>query len=104
MHVAATNHGVPGIMGIAPPAGFEFEAYESSLTKKADMHKTLKDSFANPERAFMNTSDADMEQSVEPFGNKRSKRAAFLMLLSHVHEHLGQSIAYARPFAYWSRQ
>jgi len=30
------------------------------------------------------------------FGNDITERAAFLNALTHLHEHLGQSIAYAR--------
>jgi uncharacterized damage-inducible protein DinB len=33
---------------------------------------------------------------VELFGMKMSKRATLILLASHSHEHLGQSIAYAR--------
>src|SRR5262245_61887288 len=34
LHVAAANFGVPGFVGTPPPAGFKFEGYEHSLTKK----------------------------------------------------------------------
>ena len=30
------------------------------------------------------------------FGNDNTERAAFMMALNHLHEHLGQSVAYAR--------
>lgn len=96
MHVAATNYGVPGFMGVTPPAGFDFGTFEKSQTKKADIQKTLKDSFAHVEKAWMDTPDADLDSSIVLGGNKMSKRAAFMLLLSHMHEHLGQSIAYAR--------
>jgi uncharacterized damage-inducible protein DinB len=43
-----------------------------------------------------NMSDASMENMVEFFGQKMTVRSLLLVLLSHMHEHLGQSIAYAR--------
>jgi uncharacterized damage-inducible protein DinB len=96
LHVAAANFGIPSYMGVTPPEGFKFETYEKSMTKKADIQKALKDSFAHMENALANTSDADMEKQVTLFGMSMTERGAYMMLLSHVHEHLGQSIAYAR--------
>lgn len=96
MHVAAANYGVPSFIGVPPPAGFKFDTYEHSLTKKADITKALKDSFAHMEGAWKAMSDADMEKPAEFFGMKTTARGAYFLLLSHAHEHLGQSIAYAR--------
>jgi uncharacterized damage-inducible protein DinB len=96
MHVATANFGVPGFMGVQPPAGFDFATYEKSLAKKADISKALKESFGHMEGALMNLSDADLEKPVEMMGMKMTTRGAFMLLLSHAHEHLGQSIAYAR--------
>ncbi|HUD70391.1 MAG TPA: DinB family protein [Dongiaceae bacterium] len=96
MHVAAANYGVPTFIGVPAPAGFKFETYEQSLTKKADIVKALHDSFAHMEAALKATSDADLNKPAEFFGMKTTVRGAYFLLLSHVHEHLGQSIAYAR--------
>ena len=49
MHVSAANYGVPSFIGIPAPAGFDFGTYEHSLTKKSDIVKSLKDSFAHVE-------------------------------------------------------
>ena len=96
MHVAAANLGIPSFWGVQPPAGFNFETYDKSLTKKADIEKALKDSFAAMEQGFMATADADLDKPAEFFGMKTTVRGGYMLLLSHVHEHLGQSIAYAR--------
>jgi uncharacterized damage-inducible protein DinB len=96
MHVAAANYGLPGFIGVKPPEGFKFETFESSLTKKSDIVRTLKASFAHVEQALKATSDADMDKPAEFFGLKTTVRGAYLLLLSHAHEHLGQAIAYAR--------
>ncbi len=96
MHVAAANLGAPTFWGVKAPAGFDFMTYEKSLAKKADIVKALKDSFAHMEQGFTATADADMDKPVELFGMKTTVRGGYMLLLSHAHEHLGQSIAYAR--------
>ena len=97
MHVAAANYGIPGMCGVQPPAGFSMETYEKSLTRKADIQKALKESFSSMERAWLGFSDADLDKPVTlPFGPPTTVRGAYLLVLSHCHEHLGQSIAYAR--------
>ena len=96
MHVAAANYGLPSFAGVKPPEGFDFMSFEKSKTKKADIVSTLKASFAHMENAFANMSDADMEKPAEFFGMKTTARGTYMLLLSHCHEHLGQSIAYAR--------
>jgi len=96
MHVAAVNYGIPSFMGVKPPAGFDMDAYEHSQTKKADIVKSMKDSFAHMKAALEAASDADMDKPVEMFGMKSTERGAYLILCSHAHEHLGQLIAYAR--------
>jgi len=96
LHVAAANFGVPGFAGTPPPAGFKFEGYEQSLTKKEDILRALKDSFAHMEGAFTSMTPEQMDTPAEFFGLKTTRRGAYVLLLTHVHEHLGQAIAYAR--------
>ncbi len=96
MHVASANFGLPSFFGVKPPAGFDFATYEKSLTRKADIQKALADSFAHVKKALMAASDADLDKPAEFFGMKTTVRGGWLLVLSHTHEHLGQSIAYAR--------
>lgn len=96
MHVASANYGIPSFWGVKPPEGFNFETHEKSLTKKADIQKDLAASFTYMEQALMAMSDADLEKPAEFFGMKTTVGAGYLLVLSHSHEHLGQSIAYAR--------
>ena len=96
MHVVAANYGAPSFWGVKPPAGFDFMTHEKSLSKKADIAKALKDSFAHMEAGLMATADADLDKPVDLFGMKTTVRGGYMLLLSHAHEHLGQSIAYAR--------
>lgn len=96
MHVSAANYGLPNFIGIPAPEGFKFDTFEHSLTTKAEIVKTLADSFAHMKRGLETMSDADMNKPAEFFGMKTTARGAYLLLLSHAHEHLGQAIAYAR--------
>lgn len=96
MHVAGGNYGIPSLIGVKPPAGFDFKTYEKSLTKKADIDQALKDSFAHSKKALLATTDAELDKPAEFFGMKTTVRGAYLLLLAHAHEHLGQSIAHAR--------
>ena len=96
MHVAAANYGIPSLAGVKPPEGFDFATFEKSKTKKAEIVETLRASFAHMEKAWSGMSDADMEKPLDVFGMKMTVRGSYVMLLSHCHEHLGQSIAYAR--------
>jgi len=96
MHVVTANYGVPAFWGVKTPEGFNFATNEKSLSKKADIVAALKASFAAMEQSFLATSDADLDKPAEFFGIKSTVRGGYLLVLSHVHEHLGQSIAYAR--------
>lgn len=96
MHVAAANFGVPSFAGVKPPEGFDIQTFERSKTKKEEIRKALKDSFEHMEEAFEHFSDSDLERPVDLFGMKTTVRGAYMLLLTHAHEHLGQSIAYAR--------
>ena len=46
--------------------------------------------------AITGLSDSDLQASVKLFGRDMTKQAALMLILGDQHEHLGQSIAYAR--------
>ena len=96
MHVASANYGLPSFVGVKPPDGFDFATFEKSKTKKADIVQTLRASFEHMGTALKAMTEEDMEKPAEFFGMKTTSRGAYMLLLSHCHEHLGQSIAYAR--------
>ena len=96
MHVSAANYGIPSFIGVPAPKGFDFGTFEHTLTAKADIVKSLKDSFTHVTGALEAMSDEDLNKPAEFFGMKTTRRGAFMMLLAHAHEHLGQGIAYAR--------
>lgn len=95
MHIAGPQLFFASLLGVPMPAGFD-ENYEKAYTEKARVVEWLKQSFANAKQAATNMSDADLEKPVKVFGRERTQRSLLLTILSHAHEHLGQSIAYAR--------
>lgn len=100
MHVAGANYGIPSYWGVTPPEGFKFGGYEQSLTDKADIEANLKASFAHMKKSLEDADEATLAKEVTLFGSlKMSVLGAYMLLLSHAHEHLGQSIAYARSNA-----
>lgn len=97
LHVAAANYNIPHIFGFAPPAGFTPKGFDKSTTDKAKIIETLKDSFAHVRQGVSNLPDADLEKQIDWFtGSKITYRGVLLFIISHVSEHLGQQIAYAR--------
>lgn len=97
MHAAGANFGIPSFTGVKPPEGFNMETYEKSLTKKADIVAALKASYVHAEKALADLPEAEMNTPVDLFGMMKStKIGVYTLLLAHNHEHLGQSIAYAR--------
>ena len=66
------------------------------ITDPAQMQEALKTSYAALQQALTGLSDSDLKAPVKLFGRETTKQGAALMLLFDQHEHLGQSIAYAR--------
>ena len=96
MHVAAANYLLPTYLGIKPPDGVDPVKLEKQKMTKAQAVDALRKSFVHVRRAIAAVPDADLAQEVTFFGQPSSKRTVMLVFVSHAHEHLGQSIAYAR--------
>jgi uncharacterized damage-inducible protein DinB len=47
-------------------------------------------------QAIASLSDAELNTPIEVFGQKTTKRGFLVMVVTHMHEHLGQVVAYAR--------
>ena len=96
MHIVGGNSYLPSFMGVPPMAGTE-RGMEKKVTDKAQVVKLLKDSLAHVKTVVQNTPDADLDKKVKIFGGQEVTERALIMIMgNHLHEHLGQSIAYAR--------
>ena len=93
MHIAGGNYVLSTFLGYPPPK--PARDLEKSVTRKADVVAELQKSFDHLRAAAART--PDLEKQVKMFGNRTtSHRGVMVAALSHLHEHLGQSIAYAR--------
>ena len=66
------------------------------ITDPEKLQEALKTSYANLQQTIAGLSDADLKAPVKVFGKDMTKEGAVRYLFGDQHEHLGQSIAYAR--------
>jgi uncharacterized damage-inducible protein DinB len=71
-------------------------ARPAPITDPEKLQEALKASYTNLQQAITALSDADLKASVKLFGRDMTKEDAVHFLFGDQHEHLGQSIAYAR--------
>jgi len=71
-------------------------AEPASITDPGKMQDALKASYANLQKAITGLSDNDLQTQIKLFGRDMTKQGAVMLILEDHHEHLGQSIAYAR--------
>jgi uncharacterized damage-inducible protein DinB len=103
LHVAGENFGIPIMMGMPAPAETgitsDFKtgaAYEARKMSKEQTVAALEASFAHLHKAMGLTTDQNMNETIKFFGQDWSRQRAMVLTVTHLHEHLGQSIAYAR--------
>ncbi|HXO18968.1 MAG TPA: DinB family protein [Thermoanaerobaculia bacterium] len=96
-HIAGANFFIPKAWGAEPElGGVDIKALQTAATDKGKVTEALSKSLANVRHAVERMSDADLDRPIDLFGHKATVRAAVLVVGNHMHEHLGQSIAYAR--------
>jgi uncharacterized damage-inducible protein DinB len=101
LHIAFGNYGLTKMAtGKEPPAdaGWEMNPtkWDKKTTDKAEIKKILEKSFAHVHAVIASLPDADLDKMVNLFGHEMTARSVLIILTSHVNEHLGQSVAYAR--------
>lgn len=104
VHVAADNYFMPAAVGITAPAstgisGTDYKtaaAYENKTRTRAEIIAEVEQSFAFLKKAMADTPDAKLDGAIKVFGRDSSLRSTWVMTTTHLHEHLGQLIAYAR--------
>ncbi len=103
-HVAADNYFLPAAMGIAAPSetginGKDFKtaaAFEKRSMTRDQVIAELSKSFAFLKTSMTAVTDAQLNAPIELFGQKTTNRSMWITTATHLHEHLGQLIAYAR--------
>jgi uncharacterized damage-inducible protein DinB len=94
MHIAGGNYFLASFVGMKPPA-YDTSKFEQ-IHDKATVLFELKRSFDHLRNAILMASDKDLDKPIKMVGNDTTVRGGFITALNHLHEHLGQSIAYAR--------
>jgi len=96
LHVAAAGFNFPVARGVAPFPGFEAKGFEKSTTGKAKIIDWLNKSFAYAIASVQSMSNADFAKALPKLGPDANQGDVIYLMVVHAHEHLGQSIAYAR--------
>jgi uncharacterized damage-inducible protein DinB len=91
--IVTENKMLAGLLTGAPAAG---GAQPAPIADPAQMQEALRASYASLRQALAALQASDLPTSVKLFGQDTTKQGAAFMLLFDQHEHLGQSIAYAR--------
>ena len=96
MHSVGGNYYLPAFIGGKRPEGLTRDS-EKTIKDKAKILELLKQSLENAKEAGRVVSDADLDKRVKVFGGREmTQRQVLTVILNHLHEHLGQAIAYAR--------
>ena len=96
LHVAGERYGILGLMGAAPPAGFDGKTFEKSTTDRAQVVAELNKSWEFAQKAIDGMSNADFAKLLPKLGPQANAGDVVYILVADAHEHLGQLVAYAR--------
>jgi uncharacterized damage-inducible protein DinB len=104
VHIAADNYLIPAMIGFPadPVTGIKGDDYNTALafekrtTSKAAAIAELERSFAFMKKSMTDTPASRLNQSVTVFGSSSTPQKVWILGATHLHEHLGQLIAYAR--------
>jgi uncharacterized damage-inducible protein DinB len=104
LHVAVDNYLIPISMGKPAPASTGITATDFKAVDAFEKRKLTKDqivaeldaSFKHLHEAMGLTTDTNLSETIKFFGQDWSRQRAMLATVTHLHEHLGQMIAYAR--------
>jgi len=90
--IVTENRMLAGVLSGTPNTA----AKPAPITDPAKMQEALKASYNDLQKAITGLSDNDLRATVKLFGKEWTKQDAVMHVLADQHEHLGQSIAYAR--------
>ncbi len=95
MHIAGSNYYVLSFAGIKTPDNAD-ESMGKDVTQKDKVVEALKTSFADLYKNLNQLNEGQLDNHVKMFGQDSSIRTVIFTEMGHLHEHLGQLIAYAR--------
>ena len=95
MHIAGSNYFLISFAGIKTPEGAT-EDMGKDVTDKDKILAALKTSFEDLHNNLKKIDESKLDNEVTMFGSKSTIRNVIFVEMGHLHEHLGQLIAYAR--------
>jgi|HubBroStandDraft_6_1064221.scaffolds.fasta_scaffold16358_4 uncharacterized damage-inducible protein DinB len=96
LHIAAANHNIPTMMGAPKMDPYMAKDFQTSITEKQKIVDELNNSFTYAISLVQKMSNADFAKPEKSLGPDANDGDVVYILVTHAHEHLGQSIAYAR--------
>jgi len=102
LHVAADNYFIPMALGETPPEKTGIidypstQAFEKQDLSKDEVVETLEESFGYLQRLLADSDAMSVGDEVNLFGRESTVQKTWILTVTHLHEHLGQMISYAR--------
>jgi uncharacterized damage-inducible protein DinB len=96
LHVAGERYQILSMMGAASPSGFNAKVFERMTTDKARIIEELNRSWEFTEKTINGMNNADFAKRLPKLGPQANAGDVVYILVADAHEHLGQSVAYAR--------
>ena len=95
-HVAQGNYFLCTFLGIKAPEGVVLKDMDTTPLDKAKTIDLVERSYDHALAAVSSIPDAALADTLNFFGRPSTKLDVLMAIATHNHEHLGQSIAYAR--------
>jgi hypothetical protein len=96
LHVAGERYQILKLGGATPPASFQGKDFDKSTTDKAQIIAQLNQSWDFTQKTINGMTNADFAKMIPKLGPQANAGDVIYILVADAHEHLGQSIAYAR--------
>lgn len=96
LHVAGERYQILKLGGATPPASFQGKDFDKSTTDKAQIIAQLNQSWDFTQKTINGMTNADFAKMIPKLGPQANAGDVIYILVADAHEHLGQSVAYAR--------
>lgn len=97
MHIARYNYYYPDVaLGVEPPADVDYESLEGVVTAKEEVVPILERSLEHVRRNVEAMTETELNAGTRLYGRDVAAWSVLLQLLTHMNQHYGQEIAYAR--------
>lgn len=96
LHVSGERYGILSLMGATPPASYDGKTFEKSTTDKARIIDELNKSWEFAQKTINGMTNADFARLLPKLGPQANAGDVVYILVADAHEHLGQTVAYAR--------